>query len=259
MNSSSLSTSDQQQSFVHNNNRGATRLANPTNYHMQQMRYKESMGIDPTQMIGNSHLLFVQQQKQQLQQQLQQQMQLQPQQQRQESPSLSDLDYSELANSSPMTGELSARYRPNDTEYTFDEAIKQQQQQQQHQQQQQQQYSYAIQMKRSSTEVETSAGLVGHPQQQQYSKFGNQQQGYYTNSFENDNSRLKQFAGSAPSNMGFHSGMYSPFTGSDDMMSVAASQSSHFTGTAQTKSYQKDNESEIMDDTYTDDYSNQAK
>ncbi|KAI8083930.1 helix-loop-helix DNA-binding domain-containing protein [Thamnidium elegans] len=114
-------------------------------------------------------------------------------------------------------------------------------------------------MKRSSTEIETSAGLVGHPQQQQqYNKFGHQQQGYYTNSFENDNSRLKQFAGSAPSNMGFHSGLYSPFTGSDDMMSVAASQSSHFTATAQNKNYQKDNESEIMDDTYTDDYSNQA-
>lgn len=227
------SANDQQQQFGHNN-RSGPRLANPTAYHMQQMRYKESLGIDPSQMIDGTNLLFVQQQQQQ---------------QQQESPNLSDLDYSELANSSPMTGELSARYRTNEGEYNFDQAIKQQQ------------YAYAIQMKRSSTEVETSAGSVGHPQQQQYNtKYnGQQQQGYYSNSFENDNgnNRLKQFAGSAPSNMGYHGGLYSSFAGSDDMMSVAASQSTHFTGTA--KNYQKDDDSEIMDDNYPEDYSNQAK
>lgn len=225
-------TNDFQQQMGHNN-RSGPRLVNPTAYHMQQMRYKESIGIDPSQMIDSTNLLFVQQQNQQ-------------QQKQQESPNLSDLDYSELANSSPMTGELSARYRTSEGDYSFNQAIKQQQ------------YAYAIQMKRSSTEVETSTGLVGHSQQQYNSKYGGPQQGYHSNSFENDNgNRLKQFAGSAPSNMGYHGGLYSSFTGSDDMMSVAASQSTQYTSTA--KNYQKDNDSEIMDDNYPEDYSNQAK
>lgn len=225
------SASDLQQHLGHNN-RSNSRLANPTAYHMQQMRYKESIGIDPSQMMDGTSLLFVHQQQQQ---------------QQQESPNLSDLDYSELANSSPMTGELSARYRTNEGDYNFDQAIKQQQ------------HAYAIQMKRSSTEVETSAGLVGHSQQYNNNKFNGQPQGYYSNSFENNDNgnRLKQFAGSAPSNMGYHGGLYSSFAGSDDMMSVAASQSTQYTGT--TKNYQKDNDSEIMDDNYPEDYSNQAK
>jgi hypothetical protein len=239
MNNSSNST-DQQ--FNNNNNRGGTttRLSNPTAYHMQQMRYKEAMGIDPSQMMGNAHLIFAQQQ-----QQLQHQQQLQ-----QDSPNLSDLDYSELANSSPMTGEFqpSARYRQKD-EYIFDE-----------EQAKQQQYAYAIQMKRSSTEID--GGMVGH--HQHYNNKFQQQPGYYpSSSFENDNgihSSLKQFAGSAPSNMGYHGGGYSSFAGSDDMISVAASQSTNFTSSK--RGAVDDNASanhELLDDSYVEDYSNQAK
>lgn len=238
------------------NNRGTTatasRLANPTAYHMQQMRYKDSMGIDPSQMMGNAHLIFAQQQQQQ------QQLQQQQQQQQQDSPNLSDLDYSELANSSPMTGEFqpsarSSLYQQNDSnEYIFDEdqAMKQQQ------------YTYAIQMKRCSTEID--GGMVAH--HQQYQQQHQQQPGYYPSSFENDSgihSRLKQFAGSAPSNMGYHGGMYSSFAGSDDMISVAASQSTNLTSTKRGSATLIDNDSasnhELLDDSYVEDYSNQAK
>lgn len=244
-----------------NNQGGTTRLANPTAYHMQQIRYKDnpSMGIDPSQMMGNPHLLFAQHQQQQQQHQHQQ-----------ESPNLSDLDYSEItqSSSSPLTGEFqqaaSARYRSNDGDYNFDEALKQQQQQH---------YAYTAQMKRSSIELgvttnTTVGGLAGHhPQQQQQQQlqeqYGKFYQGYYpaTPHEHEQNSRLRQFAESAPSNLGV---VYSPFGNSDDMISVAASQSTQFTSDTVSKKQHRrrdvgDNNSDLLDDTYNDDYANQAK
>jgi hypothetical protein len=221
-------TEQQQQAFT---GASTSRLANPTAYHMQQMRYNKdhtSMGIDPSHMLDSSHLLFSRQQQQQ---------------QQQDSPNLSDLDYTEL-NSSPMTGEYhhhrQPMYREGDS-YIFDEAAMK------HQQQQQQQvYSYAVQMKRSSTEVETAAlgGMTGYgPPQHNYYP--------YDNHNSNDGGRfIKQMAESAPSNMGFHG--YSSFGGSDDMISVAASQQSSSNVIAS-------NSTELLDETYTEDYSTQAK
>ncbi|CAO3607940.1 unnamed protein product [Mucor hiemalis] len=214
-----------------NNQGGTTRLANPTAYHMQQVRYKDnpSMGIDPSQMMGNTHLLFAQHQQQQ-----------------QESPNLSDLDYSEITHSSPLTGEFqkaSARYhRGNDGKYNFDEALKQQN------------YAYTAQMKRSSTELGTG-GMATHPQQLQ-EHYGKYNQGYYPTSHEHEqNSRLRQFAESAPSNLG----VYSPFGNSDDMISVAASQSTHFTSDTVSKKHRRDvDNNDLLDDNYNEDYANQA-
>lgn len=207
------------QQFTNNNSQTQSRLANPTTYHMQQMRYKDSssMGIDPSQMLDNAHLLFTHQQHQN--------------QQQQDSPNLSDLDYSELANS-PNNGEYHPRttsslYRQNGSDgYIFDETTIKQQQNHHHHHQHQQQTNfggYAVQMKRSTTDVDASAigGLAG---------YGSHHNNYYPiSSFDHNNSNsdsrlTKQVAGSAPSNMGFHG--YSSFAGSDDMISVATSQQS---------------------------------
>ncbi|KAL9552690.1 hypothetical protein MBANPS3_003648 [Mucor bainieri] len=211
------------QQFAANTNQTQSRLANPTTYHMQQMKYKDSstMGIDPSHMLDNAHLLFTHQQHQN--------------QQQQDSPNLSDLDYSELANSPNNLGDYQPRptsslYRQSGSDgYMFDETtIKQQQNQHQHHQHHQQQQQanfggYAVQMKRSTTEVDASAigGLAG---------YGPHHNNYYPiSSFDHNNGNnegrlTKQVAGSAPSNMGFHG--YSSFAGSDDMISVATSQQS---------------------------------
>ncbi|CEP12156.1 hypothetical protein [Parasitella parasitica] len=199
-----------------NNSQTQSRLANPTTYHLQQMRYKESpsMGIDPSQMLDNAHLLFTHQHQQH------------QNQEQQESPNLSDLDYSELA-SSPNNGDYQPRptsslYRPNGSNgYMFGETTVKQEQGHHHQQQSTAFGGYSVQMKRSTTEVDTSSigGLAG---------YGSHHNNYYPiSSFDhgNSDSRLsKQVAGSAPSNMGFHG--YSSFAGSDDMISVATSQQS---------------------------------
>lgn len=100
------------------NQQQKSRLLHPTDYHIQQLRFgKESpIGIDPTQMLNNPHLLFNQQQ----------------QQQQQESPNLSDLDYSELDTTSPGQSRM---YRSSGDNFIFDDN------------------SFGIQMKRSSTDV----------------------------------------------------------------------------------------------------------
>ncbi|KAI8638543.1 helix-loop-helix DNA-binding domain-containing protein [Parasitella parasitica] len=202
-----------------NSGQTQSRLANPTTYHLQQMRYKESpsMGINPSQMLDNAHLLFTHQQHQQHQQH--------QNQEQHESPNLSDLDYSELA-SSPNNGDYQPRttsslYRQHEgNNYMFDEAIKQEQSHH-HQQQSTTFGGYSVQMKRSTTEVDASSigGLAG---------YGPHHNNYYPiSSFDHSNneSRLsKQVAGSAPSNMGFHG--YSSFAGSDDMISIATSHQS---------------------------------
>jgi hypothetical protein len=214
-------TTEHQQTFNNNTSSASTsRLANPTAYHMQQMRYSKdhtSMGIDSSHMLDNSHLLFSRQQQQQ------------------DSPILSDLDYTEL-NNSPMISEYHQRqplYRQDDN-YIFDEAaIKQQQA-----------YGYAVQMKRSSTEIETAAlgGMTGYGPPQQHN--------YYPYNNGDGNRFIKQMAESAPSNMGFHG--YDSFGGSDDMISVAASQQSSSNIIASSST-------ELLDETYTEGYSAQAK
>lgn len=239
------------QQFTANNNQAQSRLANPTTYHMQQMRYKDSptMGIDPSQMLDNAHLLFTHQQHQNQQQQ---------QQQQQDSPNLSDLDYSELANSPNNHGDFQPRptsslYRQSGSDgYMFDETTMKQQQNHHHQQQQHQTNfgGYAVQMKRSTTEVDASAigGLAG---------YGPHHNNYYPiSSFDHNNGNnegrlTKQVAGSAPSNMGFHG--YSSFAGSDDMISVATSQ--------QSSNVIPPSNTDMMDDpNYNpEDYSTQAK
>lgn len=191
-----MNTSNQQQK---------SRLLNPTEYHMQQLRFnsnKETLGIDPTQMLNNPHLLFHTHHQQQ-----------------QESPNLSDLDYSELDNTSPGQDFSSARmYRSSGDNFIFDEtSIKQPTNS-----------NFGIQMKRSSTEV---AGF---------------QQG---NHYYSQDNRL--MAGSAPSNMGFHS--YSSFGQPDDIISVATSQHSN-------TNLVSPNSNEMLNDNYNmDDFSTQAK
>ncbi|RCH98199.1 hypothetical protein CU098_010789 [Rhizopus stolonifer] len=137
------------------NNKNTSRLSHPTAYHMQQMRYNKegsTIGIDPSQMLENTQLLFPQKQ--------------------QDSPSLSDLDYSELTNS-PI-GEYRSRQSSYQQGDMFDETK-----------------SFGVQMKRSSTEIETAAmgGMTGGYAHHYYPSFDNP---------------MKQMAGSAPSHMGFH-------------------------------------------------------
>lgn len=181
---------NEQQSF------GESRLSNPTAYHLQQMRFKEST-IDPAQMLENNTIFVGRQQ----------------QQQQQESPNLSDIDYSELAAGNQMNNEFRA-YR---SDIGFGD-----------QQMDNNNYpNYAMPMKRSSTQVGSLGGSSG-----------GQAMYYPHQSFEQ--SRMKPFAGSAPSHMGY---MYSPFAGSDD---VSVSSHSNFT-------------QNNKDPDYDDDYSNQAK
>ncbi|KAI7860172.1 helix-loop-helix DNA-binding domain-containing protein [Circinella umbellata] len=69
--------------------RPSSRLAHPTSYHLQQMRFKDqaAIGLDPTQMMDSQHIFFAQHQNPQ-----------------ESSPNLSDLDYSELTTTSSVTG-----------------------------------------------------------------------------------------------------------------------------------------------------------
>jgi hypothetical protein len=233
------------QQFTNTNSQTQLRLANPTAYHTQQMRYKDSssMGIDPSQMLDNAHLLFTHQQHQN--------------QQQQDSPNLSDLDYSELANS-PNNGDYqpqptSSLYRQNGSDgYIYDETtIKQQQNHHHHQQQQQTNFGgYPVQMKRSTTEVDASVigGLAGYsPHHNSYYPISS----FDHNNSNSDNRLIKQVAGSAPSNMGFHG--YSSFAGSDDMISVATSQQS-------SNVIAPSNNDMLNDPNYNpEDYSTQAK
>ncbi|KAI8879248.1 HLH-domain-containing protein [Backusella circina FSU 941] len=135
------------------------------------------------------------------------------QQQQQESPNLSDIDYSELAAGNQMNSEFRA-YR---SDIGFGD-----------QQMDNSSYgNYAMPMKRSSTQVGSLGGGSG----------GSQAMYYPHQTFEQN--RMKPFAGSAPSHMGY---MYSPFAGSDD---VSVSSHSNFT-------------QNNKDPDYDDDYSNQA-
>ncbi|KAI7873971.1 HLH-domain-containing protein [Lichtheimia hyalospora FSU 10163] len=69
----------------------SARLINPTTYHLQQqdsqyqMRFKDQVGIDPTQVMEHQHLFFAQHHQD-------------------NSPSLSDLDYSDLTTNTPSNG-----------------------------------------------------------------------------------------------------------------------------------------------------------
>lgn len=218
-----MNNTEQQQTFNNNTSASSSRLTNPTTYHMQQIRYSEdhsSMVIDPSHMLDNSHLLLSRQRQQQV------------------SPNLSDLDYAEL-NKSPITGEYRQQqpfYHQGGDNYILDEAAMKNQQQQR--------YDYAVQMKRSSTELETTAfgGMAG---------YGPPLHNYYSYNNSNDDSRfVKPIAESAPSNMGFHG--YASFGGSDDVVSVAVSQQS-------SNDILASNSTELHDETYAEERSPQAK
>ncbi|KAI8974484.1 helix-loop-helix DNA-binding domain-containing protein [Pilobolus umbonatus] len=185
-----------------------SRLANPSPYHLQQqqMGYKSTMiGLEPSQMMENTLYFGGQSHRPQ-----------------QESPTLSDIDCSDIPASSPMTGEFQSSARSSfflsnmegGTDYKYEESSDQISY-----------TAYPIHMKRSSTEIET-----GNLSSLQYGKH------YSPNGYPSGNGnshplyegRLKPFPGSAPSNIGCH-GMYSSINGSDDMASVAASTQSNLT------------------------------
>lgn len=70
----------------------SARLTNPTTYHLQQqqeyqyqMRFKDQVGVDPTQVMEHQHLFFAQHQQE-------------------NSPNLSDLDYSDLTANTSSSG-----------------------------------------------------------------------------------------------------------------------------------------------------------
>lgn len=70
----------------------SARLTNPTTYHLQQqqeyqyqMRFKDQVGIDPTQVMEHQHLFFAQQHQE-------------------SSPNLSDLDYPDLTTNTSSSG-----------------------------------------------------------------------------------------------------------------------------------------------------------
>lgn len=78
-------------STANNTPKPSARLTNPTAYHLQQqesqyqMRLKDQVGIDPTQVMEHQHLFFAQQHQD-------------------NSPNLSDLDYSDLTTNTSSSG-----------------------------------------------------------------------------------------------------------------------------------------------------------
>ncbi|OBZ88813.1 Microphthalmia-associated transcription factor [Choanephora cucurbitarum] len=232
------------------NNRSTlgTRLLNPTSYHMQHMKSNEDTSsgqINPSQMLESTQLYLSHHQ--------------------QDSPALSDLDYSELTNS-PVTGSATVTNESNSSNgageyqhhsrqsssisyqhnansgdnYVFDNADMKP-------------FGYGgfgVQMKRSSTETKTAAigGMTSAGYGQVHHPF------FSMSTFDHHHSPeeryMKQMAGSAPSNMGFHG--YSSFAGSDDMNSIANSQPCN---TITNLSHNGD----LLDDSYNgDDFSTQA-